>query len=170
MRLFLQKIGLVPQPEAVFLIGPPGSGKSTYIKNLKEQPKYKKYAICSTDNYIETIAKIRGKNYHEMFQELIEPALKNFLEHIDIAIENNVSFFVDRTNCSSEDRKLILDKIPPHYFKKGVIFHHSREELQKRIMKRYETTGKLIEDEVLDRIIAKYEHPSKTEFDVLLRA
>lgn len=161
----------VQTPEVVFLIGLPGSGKSSYIKKQRDENKcFQKYAICSTDHYIESMAAIQGKKYHEAFDEFYPEAEKNFFEHIDVAVKNNFSLFIDRTNVSSTDRKQILDKIPSHYIKRAVVFHLPQEELKKRLLKREETTGKVITDEVLIKMIAKYEHPTYQEFDKMERA
>lgn len=49
--------GVKTQKEAVFLIGLPGSGKSTYIKNLKRKNPEKDYIIASHDDTIENLGK-----------------------------------------------------------------------------------------------------------------
>lgn len=165
------KLKLTRTPEVVFLIGLPGSGKSSYIKKQFDNERhFRKYAVCSTDYYIETMAAIKGKKYHEIFEEFYPEAEKNFFEHIDVAVKNNVSIFIDRTNVSASDRKMVLDKIPSHYIKRAVVFHLPQDELKKRLLHRAETTGKVITDEVLERIIAKYEHPTYQEFDKMERA
>lgn len=168
IKLFFSKLSLCNRPEVVFLIGLPGSGKSTYIKGQREAlKKFRKYAICSTDNYIETVAAINGKKYHEVFAETYPDAEKNFFEHIKAATENKVSMFIDRTNCSAEDRQQILKLIPPNYRKRAIIFHVPQDELKKRLYKRSEMTGKFIPDEALQKIVDKYEHPTNSEFDVI---
>lgn len=168
IKLFFNKLRLSYQPEVVFLIGLPGSGKSTYVKNQRETlKKFRKYAVCSTDNYIETYASISGKKYHEVFEQLYPDAEKHFFENIRDAVKNNMSMFIDRTNCSTDDRQQILNLIPPNYHKRAVIFHVPQDELKKRLYKRSETTGKFISDEVLQKIVDKYEHPTNSEFDTI---
>jgi predicted kinase len=166
--LILSKLSIIKQPEAIFLIGLPGCGKTTYIKEKRKINKhFSKYSICSTDGYIETMAAINGKKYNDVFEELYPDAEKNFFEKINYCIENNISMFIDRTNCSAEDRKQILNKIPSHYKKRAIIFHIPHDELKKRLHNRHETTGKLIPEDALQKIIDKYEHPTSLEFDII---
>jgi len=169
IRLIFSKLKIVKEPEVVFLIGLPGSGKSTYLaQKVKENPKkFEKYRVCSTDTFIEYIADMKKKTYTDVFEELYPAAERNFFAMIEDAAKNNQSMFIDRTNCSVDDRKQILEKIPVHYKKRAVIFHVPHDELRKRLHSRYEATGKLIPEEALQKIINKYEHPTSHEFDVL---
>ena len=58
-------------PQAIMLIGMPGSGKSTYISELKAQNPDRDYIILSTDDVLERLGNEKGWDYREeySFQE-----------------------------------------------------------------------------------------------------
>lgn len=164
----LHRLKLIDDPEVIFLIGLPGSGKTDYaLRKLAEDKKYRKYTLCSTDRRIEVQSIAMGKRYHEVYDDLFPEAFEGMLWHIEVAIENNMSMFIDTCTVSKAERKKILDKIPSHYKKRAIIFHVPNDELKKRLLIRADETGKITTDAILMKILEKYEHPTKDEFDII---
>ena len=70
-------------PEIIFLVGVPGSGKSTLVKKMKLENKWHKHVILSTDAYMEEQAKYLDKNYDEIFEKLYPVAEEKFYENLN---------------------------------------------------------------------------------------
>ena len=157
------------KPEIVFLIGLPGSGKSSFLKQGIQEKRFQNYKICSTDQYIDFVASLRKKTYDDVFDEVYPDAEKQFFKLIDESVKQNQNMVIDRTNCSIQDRKKILERIPSYYKKRAIVFGVPQDELKKRLNVRANATGKVISEEVLQSMINKYEHPTHKEFDHMER-
>jgi len=162
----------------IMLIGLPGSGKSTYIKNsISLEYPDKEFFIASTDNKIEEWALKNNMNYTQAWQSISESkdenlSMKTFekkmFEEMKNAILENKDIIVDRTNMSSKVRKKFLELIPKSYSKIAVVFKISSEELNNRLKKREQETGKHIPDFVMSSMSKSYEEPTKEEFDKII--
>jgi len=154
------------QSEVIFLVGLPGSGKSTYIKKLKQQYPEKDYIVLSTDDIIEREAKKSGLTYTQAFDILDrEETETEFFNDIKKAVENKRNIIIDRTNMTKERREETLNFISPDYKKIALVFKIPEKELQKRLKDREEKTGKYIPPEVMQRMSDEFEQPDKSEFD-----
>lgn len=140
------------------IVGLPGSGKSTWIKENVFDPKVR---ILSTDNIIQDYADTHGMTYNECFEDQIGEATKTFFNSINEAVKDGVSFIVDRTNLNKKSRKRILDMIPDDYIKVCVyvtcendICHEYR--LQNR-------PGKTIPSRIVESMKKSFEMPTADE-------
>jgi tRNA uridine 5-carbamoylmethylation protein Kti12 len=147
-------------PEAIFLVGVPTSGKSTYANKLKKLPYWENAIVLSTDNYIERVAQERGLTYNEVFKGNIRFAQISMMKSLCKAIEENKSLIWDQTNIIRKQRREKLKKIPTHYKKTVVYFVVNLETALKRNTQR---PGKVIPPEVLERMIKEYELPTLEE-------
>lgn len=91
----------------VFLIGYPGSGKSTYIN--KHYPDFIK---ISSDKYIEEYAEQNDKTYSEVFQDFIKIATKNMNEEFDYALEQRDNMVIDKMNLTEKSRNSFINRLP----------------------------------------------------------
>jgi len=66
-------------PTAYILIGIPGSGKSTWIKN---QHWSNQCVIASTDTYVEAYARSVNKLYSEVFSEVMPIAVEQMVNDV----------------------------------------------------------------------------------------
>ena len=146
--------------EAIFLVGIPTSGKSTYVQKLKEQECWENAVVLSTDDYIEKEAQKLGRTYNEIFDETISDATKELELKLRYAIQNNFNIIYDQTNLTIKTRKKKLSKIPDYYHKTAVYFEISLEESLERNEKR---EGKYIPKSVLKRMFHQFEIPSIEE-------
>lgn len=147
------------QKEIILLIGLPASGKSTYISKLKGD-----YVIVSNDLYVEKIAKKMGLTYTEAFGKIgRDDTLNNTRKEFDKALSRGRNIVVDNTNMTVKERSYFTKSTSEDYKKIAIIFKISDAELKKRLDKRGKKSGKIIPDEVIERMKGKYQPPTKKE-------
>lgn len=149
------------RPKIIFLIGVPGSGKSTFVKNfLKENPNY---VTISTDDYIQAKADEEGVKYSDVFTKYIGHAEKLFKEQVATHLNNGDNIIIDRTNISLKTRNKVLSHVPKNYEKLAIIFEIDRKELDRRLLQRDYEEGKHIPSNVIDDMIKRYVPPTNAE-------
>jgi len=147
------------QKEIILLVGLPASGKSTYISKMKG-----KYIIVSNDLYVEKIAKKLNLTYTEAFDKINrDDVLSNTRKEFDKAIKKNKSVIVDNTNMNVKERSYFTKSTSEDYKRIAIIFKISDSELRKRLDKRGKETGKIIPDEVIEKMKARYDPPTTKE-------
>ncbi len=144
-------------PTCYQLIGVPGSGKSTWIKN---QPWAKDAVVVSTDNHVEDYAEKMGKTYSEVFDKYMPTAVQLMTDDVINARKNNLDIIWDQTSTTVASRKRKF-KMLPNYKHIAVVFTTpNAEELKKRLRSR---PGKTIPDHVIRSMINNFEMPTKAE-------
>ena len=149
-------------PTITILVGPPASGKSTWVNKNK-----KNSIIISRDDIVEKHAKNHGITYNETFgNKEIQKAVNTELEsHTVKTIKSGKDIIVDMTNMSKKSRSRMLNRVPDNYTKNAVVFNVPKSELIKRLDNREKETGKHIPLNVIDDMIKRFEQPTKDEFD-----
>jgi len=143
-------------PEAIFLVGIPTAGKSTF----SNQKQYNDYVRVSSDDILQEIAKERQQSYNTVFKANIRFAQIAMMKVLRKAIEEDKSILWDQTNLTKKQRREKLKHIPAHYKKIAVYFVIPFETALKRNTQR---PGKVIPPEVLERMIKEYELPTLEE-------
>lgn len=144
------------------MVGLPGTGKSTYIKN-----NLKDLFVASSDDYIQLKADLAGATYNEMFQSCVDEATSVFNRLIKMATVANIDFVIDRTNLTVKTRSQILKKIPDSYSKIAVHIHTPSD--YNEWLRRLNRPGKLIPNHVISNMINNYEPPHISEgFDEII--
>lgn len=152
----------VGMPTITFLIGPPASGKSTWVS------KHGKGAlIISRDDLVDKMRKPFGWSYSETFkypefQKKVNDALKT---RINKVLNSGKDIIVDMTNMTKKGRMRILNKVPTNYLKNAVVFNVGRDELIRRLKKRKDETGKEVSLDIVDKMISYFQMPTAGEFD-----
>jgi predicted kinase len=150
-------------PEVIFLVGVPTSGKSTFSNN----PKYSKYVRVSSDDILQEIAKERQQSYNTVFKGNIRFAQIAMMKVLRKAIEENKSIIWDQTNLTKKQRREKIKQIPAHYKKTAVYFVI---DLKTALQRNTQRPGKVIPPEVLERMIKEYELPTNEEgFDEIIK-
>jgi predicted kinase len=115
------------------LVGVPGSGKSTWIKN---QDWAKDIPVVSTDKFIDEYAAQQGKTYNEVFTERMPVAVKLMANQVEICKANNTDIIWDQTSTTVGARGKKL-RMCPNYYKIAVVFKTPDDvELQRRLASR----------------------------------
>ena len=144
------------------LVGVPGSGKTTWIRNNKHDA-----VVLSTDDYIEKIAAKQGKTYSEVFKDTIGDATDQMEKDLIQALRNERDIIWDQTNLTAKSRKSKLSRIPKSYKKVGVYFSVPQD-LRDRLASR---PGKVIPEPVIISMINQLQPPTKEEgFDEVVQA
>jgi predicted kinase len=140
------------------LVGVPGSGKSTWVKN--QEFWMKDCAYISTDMWVEMEAERRGVTYSEIFQEYMPKAVELMAIQVELARDKGMDIIWDQTSTTIATRAKKFRMLPEYYAIAVVFRIPEPEELQKRLASR---PGKVIPSEVLNDMIAKWQEPTLEE-------
>lgn len=141
------------------LVGVPGSGKSTWVKN---QAWAADIPVVSTDSYVEQHARDTGKTYSEVFEEYMPIAVQLMANQVLICKANNKDVIWDQTSTTVATRAKKF-RMLPDYYKIAVVFKTPpTAELERRLASR---PGKNIPWDVVSKMAAQLEAepPTKEE-------
>jgi len=144
-------------PRCYQLIGVPGSGKSTWIKN---QDWALGLTIVSTDAWVEDHARKEGKTYSEVFKDYMPRAVELMAEQVVRARELGHTILWDQTSTTVASRAKKFRMLPDYEHIAVVFRTPDRDELDARLSGR---PGKHIPKEVIDSMIAGWEEPTEEE-------
>jgi len=144
-------------PKLYMLVGVPGSGKSTWVKN---QEWAKDCTIVSTDKYVEEWAETVGKTYTEVFEEYMPVAVAKMAGAVNGARSVGKDIIWDQTSTTIATRAKKFRMLPEYYAIAVVFRIPEPEELQKRLASR---PGKVIPSDVLALMIDGWEEPTEEE-------
>lgn len=138
-------------PRCYQLIGVPGSGKSTWIKN---QTWALGLSIVSTDMWVEMEAERVGKTYSEIFDEYMPKAVKLMANHVELARDKGMDIIWDQTSTTIASRRRKFNMLPD-YDHIAVIFKTPEPvELARRLASR---PGKIIPPHVVEAMIEGFD-------------
>ena len=140
------------EPFVIILIGPPLSGKTTWIRE-----NFPTTEVISRD---EIVMEVYGsRNYTEAFKSVDQKEVDKVLtqKFID-ANKEKKNVIVDMTHMASKRRKQNLNYFTDDYYKLGVIFPIlSDEEYEKRNQKRIEEENKDLPMGIVKSMISSYQ-------------
>lgn len=151
------------------LVGIPYSGKSTYIKKLKESGECADDVIISTDKFIEAYGREQNLPYSIVFEEYIGEATDMMWKEIHESIKQGKNIIWDQTNLTVKSRKQKLDKIDVSDYRKAAIYFElpSDEVIAERMTKRFD---KVVHWGHVNRMKSQYQVPTKDEgFDIIIK-
>jgi predicted kinase len=153
------------------LVGVPGSGKSTWIKhNFEGRGAAEGLHIASTDDWIESAAKLTGSTYNEMFKSSIKEAEKLMYSTLEIATKAKMDIIWDQTNLTRKSRAKKLIMIPDIY-QKIAVFFPTPDNIWERLIHREMAEDKSIPESIVQSMIGQLQFPSADEgFDRVITA
>ena len=157
------------------LVGPPGVGKSTYLKN---NPGLSDAIVVSRDNIVERVAEENGYTYTEMFGNT--PELKELNKQINDELARDINsasnagkdVVIDMTNLSVGARSGLLNKFPRDKFMRIAIDFMPDESNFDNLMKSNEKRNAQLKKKGKDKDITRdllrimfnrYEPPTENE-------
>lgn len=157
-------------PYAHFMVGLPGSGKSTWVKKYsagRNPPP----VVLSTDAPIERYAAENGMTYDQAHRTVNHKDLgRNLMSELHAAVAADRDIIIDQTNMTVKLRRKRLAAIPDHYTKVAVVFVLPDNLLAQRLDARHRTDNKYIPASVVDHFASIYQPPTKAEgFDKIVR-
>lgn len=144
-------------PRCYQMVGVPGSGKSTWIKN---QDWALGLTVVSTDNFVEDHAKKQGKTYSEVFDEYMPTAVDLMAKVVIHAREHGHDIIWDQTSTSKESRRRKFVMLPDYEHIAVVFKTPEPAELTRRLASR---AGKIVPDHVVSNMIDQFEPPTLEE-------
>lgn len=146
-------------PKCYQLIGVPGSGKSTWIKN---QDWALGLTIVSTDAFVEDYARQQGKTYSEVFTDYMPTAVDLMAEQVVRARGLGHTIIWDQTSTTIASRAKKFRMLPDYEHIAVVFKTPEHKELMRRLESRWES-GKIIPEHVIASMIASWEDPTEEE-------
>jgi predicted kinase len=151
-------------PKAYILVGIPGSGKSTWIKN---QTWALGLTVVSTDAFVEDYARAQGKTYSDVFEDYMPEAVDLMIQQVVRAREHNHDIIWDQTSVTVASRIKKFNMLPDYEHIAVVFPIPGKEELARRLNSR---PGKTIPDNVIQQMIDSFEMPTTEEgFTTVIR-
>lgn len=146
------------KPKAYILIGLPGTGKSTWIKN---QTWALGLTVVSTDVFVEDYARAQGKTYSEVFESYMPQAIELMVAQVIDARKQGKDIIWDQTSTTIASRKRKFNMLADKYEMIAVVFiSPDREEWNRRLASR---PGKVIPEHVLLDMQKNFEYPRYAE-------
>jgi predicted kinase len=144
-------------PRCYQLVGVPGSGKSTWIKN---QDWAVDCVVVSTDEFVEAYAIEVGSTYSEVFEDYMQIAVKLMADKVVRAREAGKDIIWDQTSTGVKARARKFNMLPDYEHIAVVFRTPEPEELDRRLASR---PGKNIPDHVMRSMIDHFEMPDEEE-------
>jgi predicted kinase len=144
-------------PQCYQLVGVPGSGKSTWIRN---QDWALGLTVVSTDAFVEDYARTQGKTYSEVFTDYMPTAVDLMAEQVVRAREHGHTVIWDQTSTTVASRAKKFRMLPDYKHIAVVFKTPEHKELMCRLMSR---PGKDIPEHVIASMIASWEDPTEDE-------
>jgi predicted kinase len=139
------------------LIGVPGSGKSTWIKN---QFWALGLTVVSTDTFVEAYAATQGRTYSEVFGDYMPTAIDLMIRQVAFAQQHGHTVIWDQTSVTVASRRKKFRMLPDYQHIAVVFKTPDPEELSRRLASR---PGKIIPEEIVKDMIDRFEMPTLEE-------
>jgi predicted kinase len=144
-------------PKCYQLIGVPGSGKSTWIK---DQIWALGLTVVSTDAFVEDYARSQGKTYSEVFTGYMPTAVDLMADQVVFAREHNHTVIWDQTSTTVASRRRKFRMLPDYEHIAVVFSTPNTDELVRRLASR---SGKDVPWEIVQGMIDNFEMPTEDE-------
>ena len=144
-------------PKCYQLIGVPGAGKSTWVK---DQIWTLGLTVVSTDPFVEDYARAQGKTYSQVFSDYMPIAVKLMANQALICQANGLDVIWDQTSTTAVSRIRKFNTLPKYEHIAIVFRTPDLDVLKARLAGR---PGKEIPWEVVQGMIDNWEEPTEEE-------
>ena len=145
------------------LVGVPGAGKSTWIKN---QEWARDCVVVSTDEFVEDYARECGSTYSEVFDDYMPTAVKLMAEKVERARAAGKDIIWDQTSTTECARRKKFNMLRDYEHIAVVFETPDLPELKRRLASR---PGKDIPTTVMLQMIRGFTMPTEAEGFVEVR-
>jgi len=139
------------------LIGVPGAGKSTWIK---EQIWALGLTVVSTDAFVEDYARECGSTYSEVFEDYMPRAVELMANQVVFAREHGHTILWDQTSTTVKSRARKFNMLPDYEHIAVVFRTPNLDEIKERLANR---AGKDVPWPVVQGMIDGWEEPTLEE-------
>ena len=139
------------------MIGVPGSGKSTWIRN---QIWALGLTVVSTDTFVEDYARAQGQTYNQVFGDYMPTAVDLMVQQVVFAREHGHSVIWDQTSTTVASRRKKFRMLPDYEHVAVVFGTPEPAELARRLAGR---PGKSIPDHVMLSMLQNLKEPTLEE-------
>jgi predicted kinase len=139
------------------MIGVPGSGKSTWIRN---QIWALGLTVVSTDAFVEDYARAQGQTYNQVFRDYMPRAVDLMVQQVVFAREHGHSVIWDQTSTTVASRRKKFHMLPDYEHVAVVFGTPEPAELARRLAGR---PGKTIPDHVMLSMLQNLKEPTLEE-------
>ncbi|MGQ9369207.1 AAA family ATPase [Azospirillum sp. ST 5-10] len=151
-------------PTLYLLMGPPGSGKTTWRRALLARRAPPAVAV-SRDDVVEEIAAARGIGYREAWAGFAKAIDREYRRRLGEAFAHGVDVVADATNMTPKARRRVLSRVPAGWERVGVVFETPDAELHRRLAARAAAGGAAVPPWQVARMRADWVPPQPGEFD-----
>ena len=144
-------------PKCYQMIGVPGSGKSTWIRN---QIWALGLTVVSTDTFVEDYARAQGQTYNQVFRDYMPRAVDLMAAQVVFAREHGHSVIWDQTSTTVASRRKKFHMLPDYEHIAVVFGTPEPAELARRLAGR---PGKTIPDHVMLSMLQNLKEPTLEE-------
>jgi predicted kinase len=144
-------------PKCYQLIGVPGAGKSTWVK---DQIWALGLTVVSTDAFVEDYARECGSTYSEVFEDYMPRAVELMANQVIFAREHGHTILWDQTSTTIKSRTRKFNMLPDYEHIAVVFRTPDLDTLRQRLAGRI---GKDIPWEVVQGMIDNWEEPTEEE-------
>ena len=144
-------------PKCYQLVGVPGAGKSTWVKN---QVWTLGLTVVSTDPFVEEYAREQGKTYSQVFSDYMPIAVRLMANQALICQANGLDVIWDQTSTTAVSRIRKFNTLPKYEHIAIVFRTPELDVLKERLASR---PGKDIPWEVVQGMIDNWEEPTEEE-------
>lgn len=156
---------VMQKPEAVFLVGFPGCGKSTFLDSFLASTATQ-YVILSSDAILMEYAERDNITYAEAHRLFALDLIPVMTERLVALLAEGKNVILDQTHLDPQVRADKLALVPSSYHKIAVVFDVPLDVVRERQMASHRlAVGKFIPSDVMDQMIAVYRKPDLVEFD-----
>jgi predicted kinase len=144
-------------PKCYQLIGVPGSGKSTWIRN---QIWAQGLTVVSTDTFVEAYANAQDQTYSQVFEDYMPTAVDLMVQQVVFAHQHGHTVIWDQTSVTVVSRRKKFRMLPDYQHIAVVFKTPEPDELSRRLASR---PGKIIPEEIVQDMIDRFEMPTLEE-------